>query len=87
MSGIRSSNDSNTAADLDGLRIANNFMMQEVETGEPTRTAFGGAYEVLYRGPAGFERVDDVLHCFVAARVLFGQDRDYPSSPRHATMV
>ena len=57
--------DSNPAADMDGLRIANDFMMLEVETGEPTRAAFGAAYEVLYRGPTGFERVDDVLHCFV----------------------
>jgi hypothetical protein len=62
--------DSNPAADMDGLRIANDFMMLEVETGEPTRAAFGAAYEVLYRGPTGgFERVDDVLHCFVRATV------------------
>jgi hypothetical protein len=61
--------DSHPTADMDGLRIANDFMMREVETGEPIRAAFGAAYEVLYRGPTGFERVDDVLHCFVAARV------------------
>jgi hypothetical protein len=31
--------------DMDGLRIANEFMMQEVVTGGPTRAAFGAAFE------------------------------------------
>jgi hypothetical protein len=61
--------DSDPLADIDGLRIANDFMMREIVTGEPTQAAFGAAYEVLYRGPTGFERVDDVLHCFASAKV------------------
>ncbi len=61
--------DSNPLADIDALRIANDLMMQEIVTGGPTQDAFGGAYEMLYHGPTGFERVNDVLHCFTLARV------------------
>ena len=62
--------DATLAPDIDGLRIANDFMAQEGVTGEPIREKFGGAYEVLYCGPKGFERVDEVMHVFALARVL-----------------
>jgi hypothetical protein len=45
-------------------------MVREVVTGEPIHAQFGGAYEVLYRGPNGFERVDEVMHMFALVKVL-----------------
>ena len=71
--------------DMDGLRIANEFMMQEVVTGGPTRAAFGAAFEIWYRGSTGFERVDDVLHCIATARVYSGRPIEidhYPHTTR-----
>jgi hypothetical protein len=57
------------APDMDGLRVANDLMAREINTGEPLHAQFGGSYEVLYRGPNGFERVDDALHVFALAKV------------------
>jgi hypothetical protein len=37
-------------------------MAREIAIGDPVRLGFGGAYEVLYLGSNGFERVDDVMH-------------------------
>jgi hypothetical protein len=62
--------DATVAPDIDGLRIANDFMAREGVTGEPIREKFGGAYEVLYCGPKGFGRVDEVMHVFAFAKVL-----------------
>lgn len=57
--------------ELEALRIANDFMAQEMITGEPVRALFGGAYEILYHaGDEGFNRVDDVMHIFRFVRVL-----------------
>jgi hypothetical protein len=58
------------APDIDGLRIANDFMARELVTGEPIQAQFGGCYEVLYRGPKGFDQVDEVMHIFALAKVL-----------------
>jgi hypothetical protein len=55
--------------DLAGLRIVNDLTAREIVTGEPLRLAFGGAYEVLYLSPNGFERVDDVMHAFALVKV------------------
>src|ERR1019366_8070192 len=62
--------DDTVAPDIDGLKIANDFMAREGVTGEPIHAKFGGAYEVLYRGPKGFEPVDEVMHIFALAKVL-----------------
>jgi hypothetical protein len=57
--------------ELEALRIANDFMAQEMITGAPVRALFGGAYEILYHaGDEGFNRVDDVMHIFRVVRVL-----------------
>jgi hypothetical protein len=57
--------------ELEALRIANDFMAQELITGTPVRALFGGAYEVLYHSSDdGFKRVDDVMHIFRFVRVL-----------------
>ena len=55
--------------DVAGLRILNDLTAREIVTGEPLRAAFGGAYEVLYLSPNGFERVDDVMHAFALVKV------------------
>jgi len=55
--------------DVAGLRIANDLSAREIVTGEPLRCAFGGAYEVFFPGPDGFERVDDVMHAFALVKV------------------
>jgi hypothetical protein len=57
--------------ELEALRIANDFMAQEMITGAPVRSLFGGAYEILYHASnEGFNRVDDVMHIFRFVRVL-----------------
>ena len=57
--------------ELEALRIANDFMAQEMITGAPVRALFGGAYEILYHASnEGFNRVDDVMHIFRFVRVL-----------------
>jgi hypothetical protein len=57
--------------ELEALRIANDFMAQEMITGAPVRTLFSGAYEILYHATnEGFNRVDDVMHIFRFVRVL-----------------
>jgi len=58
-----------SAPDVAGLRIVNDLTAREIVTGEPLRAAFGGAYEVLYLSPNGFERVDDVMHAFALVKV------------------
>lgn len=58
------------APDFDGLRISSELLAQEIATGAPFHSLFGGAYEVLYRGLNGFERVDDVLYIFALAKVV-----------------
>lgn len=55
--------------ELEALRIANELMAQEFITSAPVRASFGGAYEILYAGEKGFERVDDVIHIFRAIKV------------------
>jgi hypothetical protein len=55
--------------ELEALRIANELMAQEIVTGAPVRASFGGAYEILYAGEEGFERVDDVIHIFRLVKV------------------
>ena len=47
---------------LDALRIASDLLAREIITKDTIFSGFGGAYEVLYQGPGGFERVDDVMH-------------------------
>ena len=66
---MRPSESAITPPDIAGLRIVNDLAAREIVTGEPRRFAFGGAYEVLYRGPNGFERVDDVMHAFALVKV------------------
>lgn len=56
--------------DVDGLRIASEFMAREILTSEPIEFQFGGAYEVLYCGQKGFERLDEVMHIFALVTVL-----------------
>jgi hypothetical protein len=55
--------------ELETLRLANELMAQEIVTGAPVRASFGGAYEILYAGKEGFERVDDVIHIFRFVKV------------------
>lgn len=55
--------------DIAGLRIVNDLAAREIVTSEPQRFSFGGGYEVLYQGPNGFVRVDDVMHAFALVRV------------------
>ena len=57
------------APDVAGLQIANDLMAREIVTGQTYRSQFGGAYEILYRGLNGFERVDDVMHAFALVKV------------------
>ena len=58
-----------TEADVDGLRLASDLMAREIVTGDTIAARFGGSYKVLFNGPTGIERVDDVLHVFAAAEV------------------
>ena len=51
------------------LRLANDFLAQEVLTGVPTDNLFGGAFEVMVRGEDLFSGVDDVVHVFASVRV------------------
>jgi hypothetical protein len=73
------------APDVDGLRIANDLMAREVVTGETLRSHFGASYEVLYRGPSGYERVDDVMHFFALAKVSSSFDNIEIQHYPHAT--
>jgi len=52
--------------DIEALKIANDFLAQEIWAGTPIENLFGGAYEVLVRGPLGYERVNDVIHVFAS---------------------
>jgi hypothetical protein len=61
--------DDTVAPDLDGLHIANDLLAHEVSTFETLHAAFGAAYEVLYRGANGFERVDDAMHFVTRAKI------------------
>jgi hypothetical protein len=53
----------------EALRIANQCMTNEFFDGEPIRALFGGAYEILYAGEEGFQRVDDLMHIFRLVQV------------------
>jgi hypothetical protein len=55
--------------DIDGLCIANDLMAQEIVTGATLKAEFGGAYEIFYHGQRGFERIDDIIHYFILAKV------------------
>lgn len=57
-------------------------MAREAVTGEPVQASFGGAYEVLYLGQKGFERVDDVMHFFTTVNVTT-KNIDISMSPIH----
>ena len=52
-----------------GLQIANDFLAQEIHTGTPMDDAFGGAFEVIVRGPDGYQRLDDIVHAFTDVMV------------------
>ena len=54
----------------EALRIASEFMAYEFLDGGPIRALFGGAYEILYVGEKGFQRVDDVMHIFRLVQVV-----------------
>ena len=47
---------------MDALRIASDLLAREIVTKDTIISGFGGAYEVLYQGPGGFERVNDVMY-------------------------
>jgi hypothetical protein len=50
--------------DLTALRLTNDLLTKEISTGETIDSNFGAAYEMLYRGVRGFERVDDLMQFF-----------------------
>jgi hypothetical protein len=75
-----------SSADLIALRLANELMTKEISTGETICFNFGAGYEIICRGARGFERVDDVLHCF--SQIIVEDDfllrvAHYPHLTRH----
>lgn len=49
-----------------GLTIANDLLAQEIWSGAPIDSLFGGAYEVIIGGEKGFEKADDIVHLFAS---------------------
>jgi hypothetical protein len=67
---------------MDALRIANDLLAREIVTKDTIWNGFSGAYEVLYQGPKGFERVDDVMHAFASVNLNTMEIGHYPHALR-----
>jgi len=73
------------APDVYTLRMVSDFMARELGPAvEPIQAGFGGAYEILYHGLHGFQRVDDVMHLFTSVQITadVGRVHLYPHVTR-----
>jgi hypothetical protein len=65
VSGMPAPADDTITPDLTALTFSGELMSREILTGEPIRSGFGGAYEVLYCDVGEFQKIDNLMHVFI----------------------